>query len=107
MKEIKTNEEIVKLIKDNIMSVVYFSGEKCGACGVIKEKVERILEKYPKIQCGQVNGEVYPDLAANYGVFSVPVLLLYIEGKETIRVGRNVDLLELEGNIKRYYDMVF
>ena len=107
MKKVNTNEEIKKLIEDNIMAVVYFSGEKCGACGVIKEKVEKILERYHKIQCAEVNGEVYPDLAIGYGVFSVPVLLLYIENKEAIRVGRNIDLLELERNIKRYYDMVF
>lgn len=31
----------------------------------------------------------------------------FVNGKETIRVGRNVDLIELEKNIKRYYDMLF
>ena len=47
------------------------------------------------------------ELAAKYGVFSLPIFLLYIEGKETLRIGRNVDLLELERNIKRYYEMIF
>jgi hypothetical protein len=33
--------------------------------------------------------------------------LLYLEGKESIRLGINLDLLELDANIKRYYEMIF
>lgn len=104
---LKDKKEIDSLIEENIMAIVYFSGAKCGACSVIKEKIEKILEKYPKIQWGEINGEEHIDIAVSYGVFSLPILLLYVDKKECIRVGRNVDLLELERNIDRYYGMVF
>ena len=89
------------------MAVIYFTGMDCGACEAIKFKVESILQTLPKIKSGEINGEKNPELAAKYDVFSLPIFLLFVEGKETIRIGRNVDLLELERNIERYYEMIF
>ena len=88
-------DEIKKSINSNRVMVVYFSGDSCGACKVIKVKIEHILKKYPNIRACEINGEEHLDIAASYGIFSVPVFLLFIDGKEYIRVGRNLDLLKL------------
>ena len=100
-------DEIKKSINSNRMMVVYFSGDSCGACKVIKVKIEHILKKYPNIKSCEINGEEHLDIAASYGIFSVPVFLLFIDGKEYIRVGRNLDLLKLERDMNRYYNMIF
>ena len=102
-----SESDISNLIKYNKMAVVYFPGMECGACEAIKFKIESILKNLPEIKSGEINGEENLSLAAKYDVFSLPIFLLFIEGKETLRIGRNVDLLELERNIKRYYEMIF
>lgn len=107
MNKLYKDSEIEELIKSNSISVIYFTGSDCGACEVIKIKIEDILKRFPKIKSGEINTQKHLDLAAKYNIFSVPVFLLFIEGKESIRVGRNINLLELELNIKRYYDMIF
>ena len=107
MKRLNSEEEIQELISNSNMAVVYFTGLDCGACEAIKFKIESILKELPKIASGEINGEQNRELPVKYGVFSLPIFLLFIEGKETLRIGRNVDLLELEKNIKRYYEMVY
>lgn len=107
MKKLINENEIIDLINNNEISVVYFTGMDCGACEAIKFKIESILKELPQIKSGEINGEENLGLAAKYGVFSLPIFLLFIEGKESLRVGRNVDLLELERSIRRYYDMIF
>lgn len=107
MKKLLSENDIIKLINDNKMAVIYFTGMDCGACETIKYKIESILRNLPQIKSGEINGEENLGLAAKYGVFSLPIFLLFIEGKETLRIGRNVDLFELERNIKRYYEMIF
>ena len=102
-----SESDISNLIKYNKMAVVYFTVMDCGACEAIKFKIESILKNLPEIKSGEINGEENLSLAAKYDVFSLPIFLLFIEGKETLRIGRNVDLLELERNIKRYYEMIF
>lgn len=107
MRKLMNENEIIDLINNNKMSVVYFTGMDCGACEAIKFKIESILKELPQIKSGEINGEENLELAAKYGVFSLPIFLLFIEGKESLRVGRNVDLLELERSIRRYYEMIF
>lgn len=107
MNKLYSENEIIDLIKSNNMAVIYFMGSVCGACETIKIKIEDILKRFPEINSGEINVEKHLDLAAKYNIFSVPIFLLYLEGKESIRLGRNLDLLELEVNIKRYYEMIF
>lgn len=94
-------------IKENEMVILYFSNNVCDACEVIREKVGLILKDYSNVIIIDIDVEKQSELSAMYNVFSSPLLILFVNGKETIRVGRNVDFLELEKNIKRYYDMLF
>lgn len=107
MNKLHNEKEIEELIKNNAMAVVYFTGNSCSAGEVIKVKIEEILKRFPRILCGEVNGEENISLAIKYDVYSVPVFILFIEGRESIRIGRNVDLLDLEKSIERYYHMLF
>ena len=106
MKFVNDNEEIKSIISDNKMVVLYFSNNICGACEVIGRKIEEILEAYTQVKLLGVDGENNIETAALYDVFSFPLMILFVYGKETIRVGRNVDFNELENNINRYYDMM-
>ena len=72
-----------------------------------EKEIEEILKRFPRILGGEVNGEENISLAIKYDVYSVPVFILFIEGRESIRIGRNVDLLDLEKSIGRYYHMLF
>ena len=107
MIEIKKNDNIDNLINENIITVIYFTGTECGACEVIKKRIEEILKEYSNVNCYEINGEENVDIAARYGVFSLPIVLLFVEGKETIRVGRNIDFLEFERSIERYNSLLF
>lgn len=107
MNKLSDEYDIKRLINENKMAIVYFTGMDCGVCEVIKIKIENILKSLPNIKSGEINGENNIELAAKYGVFSLPIFLLFVEGKETLRIGRNVNLLELEGQMKRYYEMLY
>lgn len=107
MIKIDSSFEIKNIINQNDMTIVYFTGLDCGACEVIKLKLEDILKSYPKIKACEISGEKHRDIAAEFGVFSLPIMILYVDKKETIRVGRNVSMLDLEKNIERYYNLIF
>ena len=107
MKEINEKNEMMELIQKNEIAIIYFSGTSCGACDVIKQKVEEILDEYPNVKTGEINGVINKKLAAEYSIFSLPILLLFVDGKETIRLGRNFDMLHFNNIIERYYGMIF
>lgn len=107
MKPLKNIKEINDIINTSNISVIYFTGRDCGTCEAIKFKVEEILKSFPKIKSGEIDGEKHPDICAEFNVFSLPLLILYVDEKESIRIGRNIDLLSLERNIDRYYNMIY
>ena len=58
MIDIEDRNDVANLIRDNKMSIIYFTGSACGACEAIKKgKIENILNEYPKIVCREVNGK--------------------------------------------------
>lgn len=107
MMNIEAAKEVEKLIKNSRMSIIYFTGNTCGVCEVIKEKLENLLKSFPEISFIEISGEKNVELAIKYDIFTLPIMLLFIDSKEFLRVGRNVDLLDLECRIKRYYYMIF
>ena len=85
----------------------YLSTPECSVCKVLKQKViEMLKDNFPKIHFCYVNLNEAKEIRGQLSVFSVPTILVYFEGKETIRVSRNVHLDELREQIERYYKMI-
>lgn len=104
---VKNIEEIYELKNKHEMLMVYFGSTACGVCVAMKPKMEQMLEKYPNIKLVEVEAENNPELSAKYNVFTIPVIILYIQGKETIREARIISLEKLEQNISRYYGLLY
>lgn len=100
-------EKIEDFIKDNLISIVYFSSATCGACDAIRDKVLHIIKNYKEIKFTEINAVENKEIAAFYDIFSLPILLLFVNGKETLRVGRYFDLLDFKNSIDRYYNLIF
>ena len=97
--------EIVKL---NKAVCFYLSTPECNVCKVLKPKVLEMIENnFPEINFCYVDLNEAKEISGQLSVFSVPTVLVYFEGKETIRVSRNVHLEELREQIERYYKMIF
>ena len=56
MNRISSEDEVLRLINDNEMVVVYFTGRDCGACEAIKFKIEGILRTLPNIKAVEIDG---------------------------------------------------
>ena len=107
MEIIESYEELKELIKSNDMLLIYFGIEKCGVCESMKPKVENMIKNYPNINAVMVEADKNLNIAAKFNVFTVPVILLYIEGKETIREARIISLDNLEKKIARYCQIFY
>lgn len=94
-------------IAENRMSIVYFSGSECSACEVIKAKLEKVITSYKEVKIKEINALKEKEVSAQLNVFTLPLAILYIEGKEHSRYGRNINILEFKQTIERYYDFIY
>lgn len=107
MEKAINSKSIYEKIRRNEMVILYFSSINDDVCESIKYKISRILEFYPNVKSIEIEGEKHMDIAAANDVFSFSQLILCVNGRETVRIGKNGDFLELEKNIKRYYDLLY
>ena len=53
----------------------------CGPCRMVVPIVEEIAEERPDLKVGKVNVDEQPELARQFGVSSIPTLVVMKEGK--------------------------
>lgn len=101
-------DEFLNISKINTAVCFYLSTPECNVCKVLKTKVVEMIENdLPEIKYCYVDLNEAKEISGQLSIFSVPTILVYFEGKETIRVSRNVHLEELREQIERYYKMIF
>lgn len=102
-----TLNEIKELIdtKDGVM--LYFWGDNCSVCDVLKPKImESFQENFPKIEQQFINAQENRDIAAEFSVFSIPTTIVYLAGKEFAREGRAMSVSALVEKIERPYSIM-
>ena len=53
----------------------------CGPCRMLSPIVDQVADERPDVKVGKVNVDEQPDLAGQFGVMSIPALLVFKNGK--------------------------
>lgn len=73
------NQEVLKADK---LTLVDFWAEWCAPCRAVSPLVEEIAKEYDgKLKVGKMNVDENPTTPQNYGVMSIPTLILFKDGK--------------------------
>ena len=107
-KTISSLEKFNNIKSENQAVLFYFSHDNCNVCKVLKPKIYQLLQNnFSNIKFRYIDVKKTPDIAAQNNVFTVPTILIYLEGKEFIRKNRNIGLEELRSIIERPYSLMF
>lgn len=99
-------KDIEYFIRDYEMSFLYLSQPNCSVCHGLLPQVSRMLSKYPQIRAAEVNTLEVPEVASRFSVLTIPVLLLFVNGKEYIREARIVHTAKLNEKINKIYHYI-
>lgn len=95
--------EIDNFTAENQLSFFYISQPNCSVCVGLKPQIKAMLQQYPEIATAEIDTIVVPEIAGHFSIFTVPVLLLFVEGKEYIREARIVHTDALNEKIANIY----
>lgn len=89
------------LTGDHDVVLVDFHAEWCGPCKMLEPTVEALARETPAA-VAKVDVDAHPRIASEYGVQSMPTLLLFADGRPVERVVGVRDESTLAGLVGRY-----
>ena len=66
--------------------LVDFWASWCGPCRMVIPIVEKIAEEYPEYKVVKINVDEEQELAAQFGVMSIPTLITFKDGQKVKQV---------------------
>lgn len=74
-------------INGGIPVMVDFWASWCGPCRMLSPVIDSLSEEYEgKISVGKVNVDEQGELAAQFGIVSIPTVIIFKDGKEAKRI---------------------
>ena len=87
------NKNFDEKIASDKLTLVDFSATWCGPCKMFKPIVEQLEENMPEINVYSADIEDCDEIANRYRIFSVPTIMLFLNGE---KVDTSVGLLSYE-----------
>ena len=102
-----TLEEVENIIREEVGVLLYFSGENCNVCHALRPKFKELFDKeFPRIRQIYLDAHENAEISAHYRVFSVPTMIVFLDGREFVREGRAVSMHKMTEQLKRPYSMM-
>ncbi|SER18892.1 Thioredoxin [Gracilibacillus ureilyticus] len=100
---LQTETEIHQFIDNNPLSFVYISKNNCSVCHSLYPQIQSVMQEFPNIRLGYIVIDELPSLAGQWSIYTAPVLILFVDGKEYLREARFVPVESFREKVERIY----
>lgn len=87
--------EAQRYIQTEKLVFLYIGQSNCSVCHSLKPQIGGLLEVYDDVIKLEIDALIAPEVAEAFNVLTVPVLLLFVEGREYLRKARIINTREL------------
>lgn len=94
MQEVTTSAALRAALSAHPLLVVFFSAPGCGVCTALAPKVDAVLEAHGIAGC-KVDTTQLVEEAGQRLIFSIPTLLVFVEGREVSRLSRHMSVQQV------------
>ncbi|WP_243675657.1 thioredoxin family protein [Vulcanisaeta distributa] len=97
------NTNFVSYIRECSASVIDFYADWCIPCRIMEPILNKLAQVFAgRVFFGRIDVDSYPEIAAEYGVMSIPTTILFRNGEEIYRIIGAVDYNTMRRYIEIY-----
>lgn len=100
-KDAQNLEELKSHVNEHDLALLFFYGQQCSVCHAVLPQIKPIVERFSSIETMQADVEKLPEISGEYTVFTIPVVLLFVKGKEVMRFARFIEKKKLEEQLEK------
>lgn len=101
MEQFNNLADVKKVIQNEPLTFVYIGQKNCSVCHGLKPQINKIMSGYPQVRLVELDALEVPEVAEAFQVLTVPVLLLFVEGKEYLRQARIVNTSRFKQDVHK------
>lgn len=102
METLNNQDALQAAIQRNQILILQFGSESCAPCKALQNRIKTWNQSHPYVCHVYVTVAEMPELCAQMGVFSVPTIFVYVEGKLTIQLSGYFSLEEMLRQVEKY-----
>lgn len=107
MQVVQDGEQLQDILRSNPAVLVLYGAPTCGVCTAIKPRLLDLLrQRFTQLVPVYVDCAASPELSAQEGIFTLPVVRVYFEGQRFVQRVRVFGLQDLAEDIQRPYDLI-
>ena len=88
------------------VTMVLWGGAHCGVCQAVKPKLLHMVAQHlPQVALHYVDCAAAPEVCAQQGVFSLPVLRVFVHGTLAQEYARAFSVQQVQADVQRLLDL--
>lgn len=100
VEQITSIEQFHDFIRKHKIAVIHVMRNHCSVCHAVLPQIEDIMKEYTNVPLGIINQSNVEAIAGELSIFTVPVDLIFMNGKEMHRQARFIDMQTFEHQLK-------
>ncbi len=85
VKNLNNDNFKAEILESEGIAIVDFYADWCGPCKMMAPVIDKIAEENPELNVAKVNVDEASELASQFGIMSIPTLVIFKDGREINR----------------------
>lgn len=102
METLNNQDALQVAIQENQILILQFGSESCAPCKALQNRIKAWNQEHPDVCHVYVSVAELPELCAQMGVFTVPTIFVYVDGRLTIQQSGYFSLNQVLEQIEKY-----